>query len=162
VRRPGDERGAAAVEFALVVPVLLILVFGIIDYGLYFSDSLSARTGIAAAARQGAVERCHRLDCLATYAKDQIDPIAGGATYVKIEVVQVDPPNRNNDWQVGNDLRVCAVTVVDGITGFTPMPQHSTTRSRATMRIEQDTGARPASSYEDPLPSELGDWSFCA
>jgi Flp pilus assembly protein TadG len=30
------EDGAAAVEFALVVPILFLLLFGIIQYGLYF------------------------------------------------------------------------------------------------------------------------------
>ncbi len=36
----GADQGAAAVEFALVVPILVILLFGIIDYGLYFTNAL--------------------------------------------------------------------------------------------------------------------------
>ena len=48
--RPRTERGAAAVEFALVMPILLILVFGLIQYGLYFW----AVQGGADAARTGA------------------------------------------------------------------------------------------------------------
>jgi Flp pilus assembly protein TadG len=35
-RRRRDEGGAAAVEFALLAPIVLLLVFGIIQYGLYF------------------------------------------------------------------------------------------------------------------------------
>ncbi len=35
------ERGAAMVEFAIIVPVLLLLVFGIVEYGLAFKDKLS-------------------------------------------------------------------------------------------------------------------------
>ena len=49
------DDGATAVEFALVVPILLLLVFGIIEYGLWFSDSLSTRQGVREAARQGVV-----------------------------------------------------------------------------------------------------------
>jgi Flp pilus assembly protein TadG len=45
-----DERGASAVEFALVMPFLLVLVFGLIQYGLYFW----AMQGGADAARHGA------------------------------------------------------------------------------------------------------------
>lgn len=44
------ERGAAAVEFALVVPLLLMLVFGIISYGYM----LSFRQSISQAAAEGA------------------------------------------------------------------------------------------------------------
>lgn len=44
------ERGAAAVEFALVLPILIMLIFGIIDFG----RMLNARITITEAAREGA------------------------------------------------------------------------------------------------------------
>jgi hypothetical protein len=44
------DRGAAAVEFALVVPVLLIVVFGIIDFG----RMLNAQLQVSEASREGA------------------------------------------------------------------------------------------------------------
>lgn len=51
-RRSGDraERGAAAVEFALIMPILLLLVFGIISYGYM----LSFRQAVSQAAAEGA------------------------------------------------------------------------------------------------------------
>jgi Flp pilus assembly protein TadG len=48
-RRPGDS-GAAAVEFALLLPVLLLVTFGIIDFG----RALNAQVTITQAAREGA------------------------------------------------------------------------------------------------------------
>jgi hypothetical protein len=50
-----SDRGAAAVEFALVLPVLLLLLFGIIEYGIYFSDQISTRHGAASGARMAAI-----------------------------------------------------------------------------------------------------------
>jgi Flp pilus assembly protein TadG len=44
------ERGAAAVEFALVVPVLLLLLLGIMEY----SRAFNAQSTLSAAAREGA------------------------------------------------------------------------------------------------------------
>ena len=44
------DRGAAAVEFALLLPVLLLLIFGIIDFG----RALNAQITLTQAAREGA------------------------------------------------------------------------------------------------------------
>jgi Flp pilus assembly protein TadG len=49
-RSRATERGAAAVEFALVLPILLMLIFGIVDFG----RMLSAKITITEAAREGA------------------------------------------------------------------------------------------------------------
>lgn len=50
IRRRHRENGVAALEFALVAPLLLALLFGIISYGFM----LSFRQGISQAAAEGA------------------------------------------------------------------------------------------------------------
>lgn len=55
--RPAGDRGAVAVEFAILLLPLIVLVFGIIDFGQYYR----ARITLAQAAREGA-----RLDALGT------------------------------------------------------------------------------------------------
>jgi len=50
MKRPDRDRGAAAVEFALVLPILLLLVFGVIEFGRIYS----IQSSITAAARNGA------------------------------------------------------------------------------------------------------------
>jgi Flp pilus assembly protein TadG len=54
--RPAREGGASAVEFALIVPVLLMLVFGIIGFGIIFAQQLSLGNSARQAARYGAVD----------------------------------------------------------------------------------------------------------
>jgi Flp pilus assembly protein TadG len=46
----GPDRGAAAVEFALILPLLLLLVFGIVEFGLLLNKQVS----VSNAAREGA------------------------------------------------------------------------------------------------------------
>ena len=53
-RRRGDT-GAAAVEFALLVPLLMVLVFGIISYGYMLSFRQGMSQGASEGARAGAV-----------------------------------------------------------------------------------------------------------
>jgi Flp pilus assembly protein TadG len=49
-RHEPRDRGAAVVEFALLLPLLLLLVFGIIDFG----RALNAQITLTQAAREGA------------------------------------------------------------------------------------------------------------
>ncbi|MFW2382211.1 MAG: TadE/TadG family type IV pilus assembly protein [Acidimicrobiales bacterium] len=50
-----DQRGAAMVEFALIAPILLGLLFGIIEFGWTFSQVLDTRHGAREGARLVAV-----------------------------------------------------------------------------------------------------------
>ena len=50
MQRRRDERGAAVVEFALILPVLVLFVFGIIQFG----QAYSARIELTSAVREGA------------------------------------------------------------------------------------------------------------
>lgn len=54
-RRQRDTRGAAAVEFALIMPILLLLVFGVISYGYMLSFRQAISQGAAEGARAAAV-----------------------------------------------------------------------------------------------------------
>ncbi|MDT0203264.1 TadE/TadG family type IV pilus assembly protein [Nocardioides sp. AE5] len=54
-RRTRDESGASAVEFALVFPVLALLLFGIISYGYMFTVRQAMTQAAAEGARAGAV-----------------------------------------------------------------------------------------------------------
>ena len=53
--RSVDDRGAAAVEMALVLPILLVLVFGIIDFGFLFNAQVSLTQATREGVRLGAV-----------------------------------------------------------------------------------------------------------
>jgi Flp pilus assembly protein TadG len=78
------DRGAAAVEFALLLPVVLLIVFGIIDFG----RALNAQITITQAAREGA-----RLDALnQANVVSRTQAAATGLSGVGVTVVSACPP----------------------------------------------------------------------
>jgi Flp pilus assembly protein TadG len=73
-----EERGAAAVEFALILPILVVLVFGIIAFGymLSFRQALSqaaAEGGRAAAVRPAGTSSGDRLTAARMAVNDALD-----------------------------------------------------------------------------------------
>ncbi len=52
-KRP--EEGAAAVEFALILPIFSLLLFGMVQYSMYFWSTQSAADAAREGARRGAV-----------------------------------------------------------------------------------------------------------
>jgi Flp pilus assembly protein TadG len=170
---PGSaERGAVAVEFALVVPILVLLLFGIVDYGLWFQDSIALRQGVREGARQGIVENFGTdRSCTGASASANVKALicrvksdagtATGRTYVKVEVLDADG-DAGVVWEQGGTLRVCAMTADTGGTGFVPLPAGGVITSRVDMRIEQElsAGATGAGGGEESPPPGK-DWLWC-
>lgn len=90
-----DDRGAAAVEFALVLPILLLLVLGIVQFGLTFTQWLEMES----AAREGA--RWGSLGYAAADIRTRVRAAAPGLnpplTDAQITVTPLDPGNHPSD-----------------------------------------------------------------
>jgi Flp pilus assembly pilin Flp len=163
-RARADETGAAVVEFALVATVLLPVMLGIVDYGLWFNDSLNTRQGVREAARLGVVQTpgCTTgstdLAKLACTTRQQVGAVAG-TTYAMVKAP--------DGWAKGKPLVVCAMVKAEGVTGITPLPNDRMIRSRTQMSIEVDfplpSGTSPTgpSAFADPAPTGQT-WSWCA
>ena len=52
-----NERGQAMTEFALILPILLVLLFGVIQFGVIFNNYVALTDAARAASRKGAVSR---------------------------------------------------------------------------------------------------------
>jgi hypothetical protein len=70
-RTPGrGQRGAVAVEAALITPILIMLTFGIIEFGFLFKDWLGVTSSVRAGARIASAEP--RVSSFATDAAAQV------------------------------------------------------------------------------------------
>lgn len=158
-RRTHDERGASAVEFALVAPVLVLLLMGLLQYGLYVRDALDTRQAVREAVRFGATAEfgsCGEatdgddLRCLAH------ELIAASSDSSWVMVVAPD------GWERGAPLLVCAMVEADGGFGFVPMPDGGMVSARTQMSIEVDPGTDPSGfPTADAAPAGRG-WEWCA
>ncbi len=84
------EDGAALVEFAIILPLLLIIVFGIISFGLIFNHKLSLTSGAREAGRFGATLPVTNFVTM----QEWLDEIAARAVSDAIGSLEPDAPNR--------------------------------------------------------------------
>lgn len=101
------DKGAAAVEMALVLPLLLLLVFGIIDFG----RMLNAQITVTEAAREGA--RAAVIQNNRAAVEGRVAKLVTGAT---VAIAPDDKPCDGN--AVGADA---TVTVSSGFNFVTPV-----------------------------------------
>jgi Flp pilus assembly protein TadG len=85
-RRSRNEGGAAAVEFALVVPILLVVAFGIVNLGFVLAQQISLNNGARQAARFAVVDgrSCTQIQA---EAQDSATTIGMSATQVPTPVI---------------------------------------------------------------------------
>jgi Flp pilus assembly protein TadG len=74
-RRISREEGVAAVEFALILPVLALLLFGVLEFGRVWSQYQVYQGAAREGARCAAVQATGFSDCdIQTSIKDAADP----------------------------------------------------------------------------------------
>jgi Flp pilus assembly protein TadG len=95
-----NERGQALVEFALVLPILVLLLFSVIQLGMVYKNYLALTDAVRAGARKATVSRLAG-DPNGT-AVSAVDSAAADLDASKLAVV-VD-----STWQQGQDVTVSA------------------------------------------------------
>jgi Flp pilus assembly protein TadG len=150
-----------AVEFALLVPILLLIVFGLIDFGIAFSNYENVRSGTREAARLGVVNDLSNAPSC-TIDGSTINPPANPATTadatnalvckskdrIGLDQTKTKVKLQITGQSVGDSLQVCASFPVTALTGLTvPFLSNHTLTSTVTMRLEQ---APAFGSYTEP------------
>lgn len=109
------ERGAAGAEMALVLPLLLVLMFGAFELGNYFRDWHTLSKGVRDGARFAARHDFADFNCA-----DADDPVADDVLTATQEVVRTGVAGGTGDllpnWDNAEfDLSVaCSSTIVSG------------------------------------------------
>jgi hypothetical protein len=95
-----SERGQSMTEVALLLPLMVVLRVGIIQFGITFNDYISLTDAVRAGARKGAVAR--HFD----------DPVGATVDQVHRAGTDLDPADLQIDvessWNPGDDVKVTA------------------------------------------------------
>ena len=102
MKRVHDERGQTMVEFAIVLPILCLLLFGAIQFGILFNSYVTLTDAVRAGARKAAVSRqitgtTPRQAC--------IDQIKASASDLDLSKLTTDC---QSTWQPASDVTVTA------------------------------------------------------
>ena len=97
-----SERGQAMTELALILPVLALLLFGIVQFGIVFHQYITLTDAVRAGARKAVVSR-HDASPAGT-AEAAVRKAAGGLDAAKLSVSVSAPAG----WNPADDVTVCA------------------------------------------------------
>ena len=176
-----DERGQGVVEFALILPVFILILVGILEFGSIYSKVISMRQGVREAGRQGSVanfgpafsadcvskpsppsDDIQRLICLA---KSQSG--VGDTVLVRVKFAKQDLTGATDTdpslYAAGNALIICAVYPLQSLTRFLqPALDGHYARTKAAFRIEKLSAGGEGSEIAggDTAPPSQ-DWAWC-
>ena len=143
MRRSRTDRGATAVEFALVSIPLLTLLFGFVQYGFYFWAMQGGSDIARSAARLAAVGTPATCSAFRSDIRAQIDDLAGSGSTATIRrtYTQANPA----EVSIGDTVKVVVeFNSVDLHFPFVPFIHDGRVRSEADARV-------------DYVPSRTGD-----
>ncbi len=162
------------VELAIILPIFLLLVFGVIQFGITYNNMITLRQGTREAARQGAVGNfgsttscsltgvtgspstdIQKLMCLAkqqiglSYANTRVKILSGSADFTS-----------SGTFQKGEAIIVCVEYPVDAMAKFvTPVLGSAVLKTKTSMRIETSYTNAETGGQETALSG--GNWGWC-
>jgi Flp pilus assembly protein TadG len=162
------------VELAIILPIFMLLVFGVIEFGITYNNMITLRQGTREAARQGAVGNfgsttscslngltgspssdIQKLMCLA---KQQVG-LSFANTRVKILSGSADFTS-SGTFQKGEAIIVCVEYPVDAMAKFvTPVLGSALLKTKTSMRIETSYTSSETGGQETALSGS--DWNWC-
>ena len=123
------KRGQAVVEIALVLPILLLLLCGIIDFGRILYSSIHLNMVSQEAVRMGGLGKSDSE--IVQYVNDEVD--LGDKDTITVNITPNDYDRKSGDYvTVKITYKVKSITPI--IATFVPAPYQVNTQS--TIRIE--------------------------
>lgn len=102
--RDGSRRGQSLVEFALLLPLLLVILLGVADFGRVFQAGIVMESATRAAAEAGAVEYLRQVSSGIEPDYDVIQERAADVACREAKLANVDDPGTCAEWPI---IRVC-------------------------------------------------------
>ena len=98
-----SEKGQTMVEFAMVLPLLCVLLFGVIQFGILFNNYVTLTDAVRAGARKAAVSRELGAGAAVSTAQQAVQDSAVDLDKSKLTPIQV-----TSTWQHGDPVTVHA------------------------------------------------------
>jgi Flp pilus assembly protein TadG len=137
------------VEFALVAPLLFLLLFGMIEFGWFFAQSLDVRHGAREASRILAVDGGSGASATAR-GQDALCQAFGRMSFADDVSGSISFPGGSGADNRGDEVTVTLTKTYDSITGFLdPVVDGIDMTSEVTSRLEQDASFGPVTNYPD-------------
>jgi Flp pilus assembly protein TadG len=141
VRSPegGGERGATLVEFAFILPVFVLFVFGIIDFGWAFAQNLDVKQGAREGGRIVAVNggtgtgtaQCQSIQ---TEIRGRTQDLNAASVAVLLSFTD---SNGNGTKDIGDLAAVTVKYPLSSVSGVLSGFVSGTMQSRVSVRLEQ-------------------------
>ncbi len=131
-----DDRGAALVEFGIVAPMLLLLLFGIVEFGLLFGQKLDVSQGAREGARLASVNyQATSGSAGATQASEIVATVCSRMEVAQQTTVSIDV---SGGTAVGDIMTLTIEATAQPVTGvFDPWLASRVITSEVEVRLEQ-------------------------
>ena len=154
-RLTANERGASAVEFALLAPVFISLMLGVVEVGMYMQNYSAVRSLASDASRFAAVEYQKNNVITEDVLEANIKAIGVASPYalndarLTVTVAEVSPARVNGAREFDLDISYALPDIIGGTT----IDDFAVTYSRSLFVLDGSTPSPTATPTPTPSPT---------